>query len=297
MIFPQLMPFFIAALLFPYNFFILIAEWTFKRAPGRGKKVCRPCLQITWWRDILLIHSPPLYLPPEMGSCNLMSDLPFLFFFCLQSRGYQNLVDRSHLCESTWKSNEYVIYFCIEIGPQILPSSDAKPALEWRLLCILNYKSCNLHKSDNSSQLQLKHFFSTLQAIPLREKIAVHPLTPIALPPIHPMVSCRLGLPGKRSHISGWKISLTLWNQPHSTGIQIRPFMTAVGSHGDCFSLKPKFILFCWFALLLKKRISSSQESRFWSTPPCPNTKLTEHLWAFLPLHLSRDLLRLCSWN
>lgn len=93
-----------------------------------------------------------------------------LFFFSIfQGKGYQNLIDRSHLYEPTWKGNENVTSFCIEMCPQILPSSDMKPVLEWMLLCILNYKSCNLHKPDNHSQLMLKHI-SSLQAISLKKK-------------------------------------------------------------------------------------------------------------------------------
>lgn len=173
----------------------------------------------------------------------LQSNVILAFFFSLQGRGYQNLIDRSHLYEPTWKSNENVIHFCIEMCPRILPSSDMKPELEWALLCILNYKSCNLHKCDNSSQLMLKHF-SSLQAIPLKKKIEEQPLTSIILPSIHPMAWRTLGLLEEGSHVSGWKIRLTVWNQQHSTGIQVKPFTTALVSHVDCFSLKPKFTLF-----------------------------------------------------
>lgn len=159
-----------------------------------------------WWREVLLIHSPSLYLPPWTGE---LQSNAILAFFPLQGRGYQNLIDRSHLYEPTWKSNENVIYFCIEMCPQILPSSDMKPELEWVLLCILNYKSCNLHKSDNSSQLMLKHF-SSLQATPLKKKIEGQPLAPITLPSIHPVAWCTLGLLEEGSHISGWKIRLAV---------------------------------------------------------------------------------------
>lgn len=144
--------------------------------------------------------------------------LAFFFFFSslLQARGCPNLIDRSHLYEPTWKSNEIVIHFCIEICPQILPSSDLKPMFEWTLLCIHNYNSCNLQESDNNLQLMPKHF-SRRQAIPFKEKkIAEQPLAPITLPSTHPMTWHTLGWLCEGSHVSGWKIKLSLWNQQRS---------------------------------------------------------------------------------
>lgn len=123
-----------------------------------------------------------------MGSCNLISCL--LFFLSPRQR-----LSKSHWQKSpVWTNMKK--HFCIEMCPQILPSSDTKAELERTLLCILNYKSCNLHGSDNNSQLMWKRF-SSLQAIPLKKKIEEQPLAPI-IAPSTPLVAWHtLGLLGE----------------------------------------------------------------------------------------------------
>lgn len=183
--------------------------------------------------------------------------------------------------------------FALKCCPQILPSSDMKPALEWTLLCILNYKSCNLHKSDNSSQLMLKHF-SSLQAIPLKKETEEQPLAQyIAFHPPHGLVHAGAARGGilhfwvenktdcVKSAAFHWDISQTLYNS----------------SSQPCwlFFSKLKFTLFYAFPLLLKKKVLAHKSPGllFWNTLSCPNIKLSD--WASMGFPPTPSPLRLAK--